>query len=316
MNDWKSQLKSDATEWLLEESHPSVRYFTFKWLLDKLEDDPEVIAAQAAIAGSDSVAKLLRGQKPEGYWGSDARPHHGTQGNLLILNWLGYRGNGEVRRAMDYRIEGCLQEDGAYGIELKGRMVKLPCHATELLRLMMVNGYQEDRRARKLLSWLIKIQEEDGAWPCVSKLVPFSCSWATADVLKAFDFLPEDWISDRVKASRRKIVELFLEAGIYRYGKGKPSPRWLEFGYPLRFDSDLLDVLEHLAPHISPDEERIQEALQIVLDKQDAEGRWPCEKEPKGGRWMKKFFDFEPIGEPSKWVTLHAMNMLKRLYAN
>jgi hypothetical protein len=101
---------------------------------------------------------------------------------------------------------------------------------------------------------------------------------------------------------------------LYQYGKAKPSQRWFEFGFPLQWDTDILEVLGLLAPYIAPDEERIQPGLSLILEKQDDTGRWPCEKHPKGGGWMKKYFDFDEIGQPSKWVTLHAMKMLKTLY--
>jgi hypothetical protein len=314
MNSWKSLLKADTTEWLLEDTNPSVKYFSLRWLLDKSEDDPEVASASQAIAHSDSVKKLLRRQRPEGYWGTDIRPHHGTRGNLLLLMWLGYRGDEGIKKAMDYRINGCLKEDGAYGIELKGRTVKLPCHGADLLRQMLWFGYKEDQRAQKLLGWLVQIQGEDGVWPCVSKLRPFSCLWATADVLRAYRDLPSEWLTPQIEESQRLAVEQFLNSNLYQYGSAKPSPRWLEFGYPLQWDTDILEVLELLAPYITPDEERIQPGLSMILEKQDAAGRWPCEKHPKGGRWMKKFIDFDEIGQPSKWVTLHAMKMLKTLY--
>ena len=73
MESWKSLLRADPTDWLLEESDPSVRYFTLRWLLDRPEDDQEVISASRSIAESEPVRRLLGGQKPEGYWGPDAR---------------------------------------------------------------------------------------------------------------------------------------------------------------------------------------------------------------------------------------------------
>jgi hypothetical protein len=315
MKVWKTLLKDDPTEWLLEDTNPSVKYFALRWLLDKSEDDKTVIASSRAIAESESVKKLLKRQKPAGYWGTDTRPHHGTQGNLQLLMWLGYKGDEGIKRAIEYRIDGCLQDDGAYGVELKGRIVELPCHGADLLQTMLWFGYMEDPRAHKLLKWLVRIQAEDGVWPCVSKLHPFSCLWATADVLRAYQYFPDSWISPQIKDSRRLAIEQFLNSEFYHYGKTKPSPRWLEFGFPLRFDSDVLEVLGLIAPYITPDEERLQPALNLVLEKQDDSGRWPCEKHPKGGGWMKKFIEFEEIGQPSKWVTLHAMKMLKNLYA-
>ena len=88
------------------------------------------------------------------------------------------------------------------------------------------------------------------------------------------------------------------------------------FGFPVQFTSDILEVLELVAPYVNPGDERIQEGIALVLKKQDKEGRWPCEKHPKGGKWIEQYIDLEEIGKPSKWVTLHAMRVLKTLYAD
>jgi hypothetical protein len=230
--------------------------------------------------------------------------------------FLGYRGDEQVKKGLEYLMDGCLRDDGAYVIELKGKPVELPCHGGDLLSMMLWFGYGDDPRALKLLNWLAKTQGEDGIWPCPSKVRPFSCLWATADVLRAYNALPDEMLTTEVVQSRQRAIEQLLASNITQYGKGKPSERWFQFGYPLRFDSDVLEVLELLAPYISPEEEGIQESLALVLSKQGEDGRWLCEKEPKGGRWMNKFIGLEPIGEPSKWVTLHCLNMFKTLYSN
>ncbi len=84
MSDWKNLLNSDPTDWLLEESNPSIRYYTLRWLLDLPESDPDVSFAVQSIAQSAPIQKLLSRQRPEGYWGSDDRPHHGTKRFLLL----------------------------------------------------------------------------------------------------------------------------------------------------------------------------------------------------------------------------------------
>jgi hypothetical protein len=53
---------------------------------------------------------------------------------------------------------------------------------------------------------------------------------------------------------------------------------------------------------------RLDEAIELVLSKQDAQGRWPMEYSYNGKMWI----DVEEKGKPSKWVTLRAMRMLKR----
>ncbi len=75
-----------------------------------------------------------------------------------------------------------------------------------------------------------------------------------------------------------------------------------------------MDVLESVAPLVDPDDRRIEKGLQMVLEKQNNQGRWPCEKYPKGGNWFERYVEIDEIGAPSKWVTLHAYKMLKSLF--
>jgi hypothetical protein len=42
MGDWKSRLKAEPTNWLLEEDNASVRYFTLTDILDASADASEV----------------------------------------------------------------------------------------------------------------------------------------------------------------------------------------------------------------------------------------------------------------------------------
>lgn len=318
MEAWKSPLNDDPTEWLLERSDPHVRFFTLRWLLEKGEDDPSVVESSGRIDQSLPVQKILKQQRPEGYWGSDPRPLHGTKGHLMLLRWLGYRGNGAATVALNYRLDGCLQNDGGFAYVIKDRTMYLPCHGAETLRYMTWFGLGKDPRTKVLLGWLLSAQSEEGGWPCISKANPHSCFWATAVVLRAFAELPEDLVTDEVMTARRRANDLFLGASLYKHHRslGKPSPRWFEFGFPIQWDSDILEVLTLLGPYVDPEDDRIQEGLELVMGKQDGNGRWPCEKHPKGGKWVEKYIPLEEIGKPSKWVTLHAVKMLKALYTS
>jgi hypothetical protein len=230
---------------------------------------------------------------------------------LMLLQWLGYSGGEAVRRAIEYNLSGCLRKDGSYGIVIKGEFALLPCHAAGMLRLMFWFGFGDDPRVKGILDWLLNLQEEDGGWPCVSKKGFYLCAYATADVLRLYCELPEPWLSARVRASRQKAVELFLNANLAEYGTGPPDPRWYTFGFPMFYDTDILEVLTLVSPDVSPDDERIQEALSFVLKKMDRRARWPIEKWPKGGMWINRYTTLEKIGQPSKWVTLHVLRMLK-----
>jgi len=52
---------------------------------------------------------------------------------------------------------------------------------------------------------------------------------------------------------------------------------------------------------------RLANAIEFVLSKQDAQGRWKLEHTLNGKMWI----DIEQRGKPSKWITLRALRVLK-----
>jgi hypothetical protein len=100
MRNWESLVQRDAMEWLLEELNPPIRYFALRWRLDKTESNKDIVKARQAIAHLEPIQKLIARQRLEGYWGSDARPHHGTEGYLMLLLWLGAPKNAAIVSAI------------------------------------------------------------------------------------------------------------------------------------------------------------------------------------------------------------------------
>ena len=54
----------------------------------------------------------------------------------------------------------------------------------------------------------------------------------------------------------------------------------------------------------------MQEAIDLVISKQDEQGRWKLEN-TFNGRFQ---VDIEQRNQPSKWITLNAVKVMKRLY--
>ncbi len=57
---------SATLSWLLEPDDPSVRYFTLRNILGRMEDDPEVIEARQAIMRYGPAADILARQNEDG----------------------------------------------------------------------------------------------------------------------------------------------------------------------------------------------------------------------------------------------------------
>ena len=71
--------------------------------------------------------------------------------------------------------------------------------------------------------------------------------------------------------------------------------------------ADSLQGLEALAELGRGRDPRLTPALDMVVAKQDADGRWRNEHPYRGKLWV----DVDTPGSPSKWVTLRACKVLK-----
>ena len=318
MEEWKRLLRDDPTAWLLEKDDASVCYFALVRLLDRRRDDPDVRGAREAIEDSARVRAILDAQRPAGYWDRDKRPYHGVIKHLIVLEHLGYKAeNLRIRQAIEYLLANAQMNDGAFSCDKleRGRSEVVPCFTANAVRVLHWFGYGEDPRTVKALDYLLRTQRDDGGWLCSERVKKtHACFWATAKVLRALETLPSDQQTAQVREAVRRAVSLFLDHGLYHHHSefGKVSSRWFQFARPLFVSTDVLEILELVAPYVSPDDQRIQEGLNLVLEKQDQRGRWPSERPIP----VRKTFpiSFEEVGQPSKRVTLDAVNMLKQLY--
>jgi hypothetical protein len=75
------------------------------------------------------------------------------------------------------------------------------------------------------------------------------------------------------------------------------------------YQTDVLEILG-LLTGLGVKDERMQEAVDLVLAKQDEQGRWKLEN-TFNGRFQTSI---EQKGNSSKWITLNALKVLKRFY--
>jgi hypothetical protein len=87
----------------------------------------------------------------------------------------------------------------------------------------------------------------------------------------------------------------------------KPSGNWWKFGFPVFYVTDLLQNVEALVALGYGADPRLQNALTLIREKRDDEGRWSLDYDYAGKTWV----DFGPKKRPSKWVTLRALRVLK-----
>jgi hypothetical protein len=75
------------------------------------------------------------------------------------------------------------------------------------------------------------------------------------------------------------------------------------------YQTDALEILGILTK-LGYIDKRMQEAMDLVVSKQDERGRWNLEN-TFNGRFQ---VNIEQKGKPSKWITLNAVRVLRRFY--
>jgi hypothetical protein len=326
MNDWKDRLNADPLPWLLErdEASPGVRYFALRDLLDRPADDPELIAAQADVMRAGPVPAILDGQSPEGYWvkpGPGYAPkYRGTIWSVLFLAQLGADGRDErVRRGIEYALAHAQAANDAFACN--GRpSTSIHCLWGNMVRALLDLSCRDDRLERAVdalarsitgdgYEWYRKGGVQEPGFVC-SANYGLPCGWGAVRALWALNALPAEARTPVVEAAIRASVDFLLSYDVARADypyKERINSSWFKFGYPLGYVTDVLLNLEALAEAGCGGDPRLEEAVELVLSKQDEAGRWKLEYGYQGKMWA----DIEKKGRPSKWVTLRAARALK-----
>lgn len=334
MNDWKSMVKSNPIDWLLEDNNPSVRYFTLIDLLKKSENNPEVKDAKSEIMEIGPVPKILEKQKPDGYWGIPEdfymrSKYKGTVWSFLIFAQLGVDENDErikntsefiLKNSQDPVSGGFAYVSSKNGGGMPGKII--PCLTGNMVWSLIRFGYLNDLRVQKGINWIIKYQRFDDGKQSLPKDYPYkshkacfskhSCHMGVVKALKALAEIPKDKQNYEVKNTIDKAVEYLLLHHIYKrsHDLSKVSkPGWLKLGFPHMYQTDILEILDILTK-LGVKDERMQDAVDIVVSKQNDRGQWILEN-TFNGRFLT---NIESKSKPSKWITLNALRMLKRYY--
>ena len=333
MHDWKQWLKGDPIGWLLEEENPSVRYFTLTDILGRPPDDPEVVKARCDLMSGGPVPLILSRQEAEGFWGI-ARDFYirskykGTVWNLILLAQLGADGNdARIRRGGEFILNNSQdRESGGFAYELAGDGAGgdhnriLPCLTGNMVYSLIKFGYLEDERLRRAINWIVTYQRFDDGIKEAPKGWPYAkfpkcygthtCHMGAVKALKALAEIPPANRSPDVKIAIARGAEYLLKHHIFRRSHDLTQiamPEWREFGFPLMWNDDALEVLEILLK-LGYHDERMQEAVDLVVSKQDDQGRWKLET-TFNGRTLARI---EQLDKPSKWVTLKALKVMKK----
>jgi len=347
MIDCAKVLKKDSVDWLLERTNSSVRYFTLRDICGKSENDPQVMAAKRAILESKIVKRILQKQKLQGYWEEPTNPYNpkykSSYWQIMTLGQLGAdKSNEKVKKACEYVFQ-FQHEEGGFSSYTKETALKeyallmkkgkeLPSHDEWVLSKVFEHqyscltgnmvaalvriGYLNDSRVSRALKWLVKIQNEDGGWLCpywkAHVRDKHGCFYGTICPLEAFSEVKKQYWSKEMEEAVERGAEFLLMHHLFKadhHNYKVISKNWLKFSFPWFYGYNILRGLDVLTKFGYLNDERLKDAVEILLKKRQSGGTWILDNAPIG----RMQANIEAIGEPSKWITLIALRVLKRL---
>lgn len=309
-------------EWLLD-TDPSIRWQVMRDLLDVPE--PEWMAERAKVETEGWGARLLSYQDEDGQWAGGSflpsnfdprewsergQPWTATTFSLTQLREWGLDPSSD-------RAKRTVELIGANSRWDEGGQPYWEGEVEECINGRTVaDGAYFGVDVSSIVERLVGQRLEDGGWNCERINGSIRSSFAsTINVLeglleyeKATDGTPES------KLARKSGEEYLLKRNLFRrLSSGEPADeRFLSFLHPNRWHYDVLRALDYFrfsAIHTGADPDpRLGEAVDHLRSRRSKDGTWPLDWSPTGRVWFKVD---EGLGEPSRWVTLRALRVLR-----
>ncbi len=332
---WQTQLKGDSASWLLEKDDPGVRYLALRDLMELSADDRELRTARKAAHKQGPIAAILAEMEEAGCW---ARPGPGynpkyraTVWSIVLLAQLGASVEEDKRlaRACAYLLDHSLAEGGQFSIS-GAPSGTIDCLQGNLCWALLELGY-DDSRIATAFEWMARTVTGEGIAPATDRNADvryysykcgpgfacgannkLPCAWGAIKVMLAFGKVPVKQRTALMKRVIRQGVEFLFRVdpatAAYPTGYGtKPNQSWWKLGFPVFYVTDVLQIIEALVALGYGHDPRLSNAVDLVRNKQDDQGRWLLEYDYAGKTWG----DFGRKKQPNKWVTLRALRMLK-----
>ncbi len=328
MQAWRSALRGDPLPWLLDPADPAIRHLALTELLDESSDEPAVRRARNAAMRTDPIAAILGSQADDGWWvkpGPGYGPKYtGTVWSLMFLEQMGADPRDRrIEHACDYVLQHTQAPNGGFGWRSTNSSV-VHCLNGNLVRALIVFGRLDDARVQASIAWEARsITGEDvdrwyrwatsgpGFGCGINGTLP--CGWGAIKALRGLAAIPPRRRSAIVRRALTQGAAFLLDHDLSSGGfptDSDVSPKWAQFGFPSGYVADALQGLEVLVELGHGKDPRLAPTVDLVLGKQNEQGRWRNESGYRGKLWV----DLDPPRMPSKWVTLRACRALKGAY--
>ncbi|MFC1551881.1 hypothetical protein ACFL6P_04870 [Candidatus Latescibacterota bacterium] len=336
--------QENVINWLLEDENMPVRYLTLTKLLKKPESPEDVQSAKMRLMEYPVTQGILKHSEEflknddRAYWkytgkywqliflgqfladGNDPRISKCVESIMNSRKWiiksgaqcltanlcaalmrLGY-GNHPVVTEEIEALANRIVNDG--GIDCQAMLYSLisKCHMAIPKLLLCFAEIPSGKRSAAVISAIeilrgilldnevyIYVPSTRKEWQKILEKAPKRKDLPEGQTVK-------NWIENR--------KDVFIKT--HGYGERTPKQGWYKFGFPLHYNSDILEAMYALAINNTPMTPNLIKPLKVIRDKMTSNGTWIMENSLNGKMWM----DVEEKGKPGKWITFFALYVL------
>ncbi|AKA34280.1 hypothetical protein [Flagellimonas lutaonensis] len=299
---------NEIIQWLLK-GDVSIQYQIHHDLLLTERND-----LQNKIVKEGWGAKYLSKRNPNGHWGREFYYPKWTSTHYTLLdlrNLCIAPNNSLIKTSITMILQTCKTQDGGI-LLLKAKKSDVCVNGMVLNYAAYFRANEDDLKS--IVDALLREHMPDGGFNCRSNRsgAVHSSLHSTLSVLEGLtEYVKNGYsyrageVKDVIDASKEFVLmhRLFLSD---RTGN-IIDKRFLKLSYPRRWRYDILSALDYFQYAGSEWDERMQPAIDELLNKRNKDGTWNVQAKHPG----QTHFDMEKAGRPSRWNTLRAFRVLR-----
>ncbi len=298
-----------VTDWLLD-GDISIQYQVHRDILHS--DKPEL---RNRITTEGWGAQFLSKKKEGDFWGKRFYQPKWTSKHYTVLDLKNLGISPDCPEIKSAVMKALIENKGFDGgINPIGSAKKSDiCINGMFLNYACYFGMKE-LDLKSIIDFLLSEHMNDGGFNCHSTIkgAVHSSVHTTLSVLEGFLEYKQNGYTYRLKEIRKAEAdsrEFLLQHRLFKSDHTGEiiDKKFLMLSYPSRWRYDILRALDYFRQAKVPYDARMDDAVEVLLKKRDADGRWPLQAKHHG----QVHFDMEEQENPSRWNTLRALRVLK-----
>ena len=304
--------------WLLD-ADPSLR-----WQVERdLEGEPEDVwrATRARVPAEGFGAQLLSHQDEDGQWAGGAYFPAGSTQEEPGQPWTATTWSLSALR--EWGVEATALRPDTAGLLARNARWEyddLPYWGGEVDACVnahtLANGAWLGADVSAVADWFVEHRLADGAWNCMwvegSRRSSFHSTLNS--LVGILDHEVRTGGSPALRQARHSGEEHLLQRGLMRrLSTGEVHEPWAtHFAHPYRWYYSVLRAADYFRTASLHDgrrpDDRMADAVELIRSARNADGTWHQQLRHEGRTWFD--VDSGP-GEPSRWLTFHALRVLR-----